>query len=449
MEVLHRLMAISQTGALLLDGDMHNAIATRYPDMDQIQTTNQDVDYQKMHQLLRKIKDVNQLETPLYTIVFFPADSTFRFIVTSSDKPYYRHAYKNYPNALLNDWEIGGTLDSYHDENGQWLSAFAPVRNREGKVVALLEADENFESFAMRARNELWRNALLSMLLVIPFGLLLFNYFARTFKKQEEDQQMLLQQKEEIEAQNEEIKTQSDVIEEQNHDLEMRVQQRTAELQTTNEQLANFLYHSSHDVQAPIATLKGLKQLLTYEVSTENGKEYVGRMQITLERLDQMVKTIQKVHHVKTIAPHYSPTNIEEVALQVFESFPMDNSKIHFRVDANIIIHTDRELLKMIVYEILKNALHFNPYHPNLIITIQVKQIQQQWCISIHNNGEPITNEARQNLFVMFKRGHELSHGIGLGLYTAAICAQRMNGRLTLDDQNETGVAFLIWLENS
>ncbi len=445
-EVLHRLMAIAQTGALLVDGDVHDSLARHFTSKDAIKTNDQDSTYQKLHGILQHIKTVNHLETPLYTIVFYPADRTFHFIVTSSDQPYFRHVYKNYPKALLDNLETGGTLDSYHDENGQWLSAFAPIKNKQGNVVALLEADENFEAFAMRARHELWQNMILSILIVIPFGLLLYNYFARTFRKHETDQEMLLQQKEEIEAQNEEIKAQSDLIEIQNRDLERRVEERTAELQVTNEQLANFLYHSSHDVQAPIATLKGLEQLLAFEVISENGKEYVRRMQSTTVRLDQIVKTIQKVHHIKTMKPSLHAVNLEELVHRAFQMVPHPRGKIQVAASAHVQLHSDSELLGIILTELFKNAGQFNSHHTHLTIGVKLVQKDSDVCLEIHNNGEKISHAAQQNLFVMFKRGHEHSHGIGLGLYIASVCAQRLGGRLTHDNDRDEGVAFLLWL---
>lgn len=444
MEVLHRLMAIARTGALLVQGDQHDSVAQRYTKKDDIQGSEQDQDYAELHRLLLRIKEENQLETPLYTIVFSAADSTFQFIVTSSMKPYYRHSYKNYPQALLTNWQTGGTLDSYRDENGQWLSAFAPIKNRSGKVVALLEADENFESFAMRARQELWRNASISLLMVIPFGLLLFNYFARTFKRQEEDQHLLLQQKEEIEAQNEEIKAQSDLIEEQNRDLELRVHERTVELQTTNEQLANFLYHSSHDVQAPIATLKGLYQLALLEPTTPEGKEYLSRMQLTTQRLEHMVKTIQRVHHIKTKKLKFDWIDLQEITQHIFHRFEKRNVTLKIMNQKSHRIYADVELLQVIFEELLNNAVQYNPGKENLKVEIELKILGEVNYIVIHNNGDQLSPEARKNLFTMFKRSHQNSDGVGLGLYISSVCAQRMKGKLQWDESCMNGVSFIV-----
>ncbi len=445
MEVLNRLMAIAQTGAMLIDGDMHDWIATQHMKMDDIQTSEQDSSYLQLHNILKRVKTENRLETQLYTIVFYPADSTFHFIVTSSAQPYYRHSYKNYPKVLLHNWHTGGTLDSYKDENGHWLSAVAPIKNSKGEVVALLEADENFEAFIVRARAEFWRNAILSILIVIPFGLLLFKYFATTFKKQELDQELLFHQKEEIETKNKQIRAQSDLIENQNRDLELRVHERTSELQTTNEQLANFLYHSSHDVQAPIATLKGLHQLAELELASEYGKEYISRMKLIILRLEQMVKTIQRVHHIKTLQPQIRLIDIETIAQHAFSQHGHNKAMLLLSIPSPCHVHADEELLGLIFQELFKNAIQFNKHLSNLKISIDVS-VSDNVCIVVHNNGEELSPQAKEYLFVMFKRSHENSEGIGLGLYIASVCAQRMKGKLVLAEKPEDGVTFLISL---
>ena len=56
MEVLHRLMAIARTGALLVQGDQHNSVAQRYTKKDDIQGSEQDQDYFELHRLLLRIK---------------------------------------------------------------------------------------------------------------------------------------------------------------------------------------------------------------------------------------------------------------------------------------------------------------------------------------------------------------------------------------------------------
>ena len=438
-------MAVTETGALAIDGDFHEKISSHYMGKDALVRHEQDSDYLHLHNQLLTIKKINKLATPIYTIVYYNQDSTFHFIGTSSDKPYYRHSYKNYPKDLLKNQLTGGVLDTYEDENGKWLSAFAPIKNNKGEVVALIEADENFEWFLNMARGELIKNSLLSLLLIIPFGVLLYNFFSRTLKKQEHDQEMLVLQKEEIEAQNEEIKTQSDFIEIQNRELDLRVKARTQELETANAELANFLYHSSHDVQAPIATLKGLQSLALSEAKDDNSKIYLGLISETTSKLEKMVKTIQLVHHIKTKKIEWEEIDLEETIQKVFESIShTKNCTLNLHLTHKIKV--DRELLTISLQELFKNSLQYNENQENLALKITSIPSDGKTTLLLEDNGVGIAPEAVEELFTMFKRSNENSTGIGLGLYITQTALARMGGTIKVSDITNTGAAFHVSL---
>ena len=448
-EVLERLRAIAFTSVWLINGDDHDSLANNLMTKDAIVSNTENRIYNTLHNTLKTVSQTNQLESPLYTIVYYDLDSTFHFIGTSSDKPYYRHSYKNYPKDLFKNYQTGGILDSYQDENGHWLSAFAPLKNSKGEVVALLEADENFEMFVAKAKKELLRNTLISLLIVLPFGLVLFRYLSNTLRKQAQDQATLLNQKEEIEAQNEEIKTQSDFIEKQNRELDQRVRERTAELEKSNTELANFLYHSSHDVQAPIATLKGLESLASQETKEPLTKEYLLLIKDTTMKLERMVKTIQLVHHIKTIVPCLKEVPIKETIQSVCNSFPISNSCLEIDVPMDITTNIDVELFKYSMNELLKNSVQYNQDNPNLRIKISGYCSKLDIILFIEDNGIGISNEAKQELFTMFKRGSEKSKGIGLGLYIVQVCLQRFMSSIELIEKQENGAKFKLILAGS
>ncbi len=451
-EVLHRLMAISHTAALFVDGDAHERLSNEFMTKDAITQSSQDSYYLQLHRLLAKVKNENQLETPLYTIVFYDRDSTFHFIGTSSEQPYFRHSYKNYPKELKTNFETGGVLDSYKDENGHWLSAFSPVKNSAGKVVALLEADENFEMFSARAKDKLLTTSLISLAIVVPFILLLFHYVSRSLTKQAEDQTALINQKEEIESQNEEILTQNDLIEKQNLELDKRVRERTAELEATNLELANFLYHSSHDVQAPIATLKGLHSLAGQETKEETTQKYLKMMLDTTHQLERMVKTIKLVHEVKTTVPTINKINLRKCVQESLAKAINGSSRpdVSNTIPDQLEVNTDKMMLQATLHEIFKNALQYGVAVNNKMLQLKVDVYQESGQVNlvIDDNGEGVSPEAKKGLFAMFTRGHEKSTGIGLGLYIAQVSLQRLKGSITLIEKEEKGAKFLVTFKN-
>ncbi len=445
-EVLERLRAIAFTSVWLINGDAHDSLANSLLTKDAIVNNTENRTYYTLHSTLKKIYQTNHLESPLYTMVYYPKDSAFHFIGTSSDKPYYRHSFRNYPEDLLKKYQTGGILDSYQDENGHWLSAFAPVRNRKGEVVALLEADENFEMFIANAKNELLRNTLISLLIVLPFGLALYRYLSKTLRKQAQYQANALNQKEEIEAQNEEIKIQRDFIEKQNKELDQRVKERTFELEKLNSELANFLYHSSHDVQAPIATLKGLESLAFQETKEPLTKAYLTLIKDTTCKLERMVKTIQLVHHIKTTQLSIKPVNLCETIQTIFDSLSPKDVRLEMDLPAGMAINTDCHLLGQCISELFKNSVQYNQGDVNLQIKLSGHSSQQGFTLHIEDNGIGIPTEVRKDLFRMFKRGSERSTGIGLGLYIAQICMERLGGRISIKEPSLAGTHFQVSL---
>jgi len=126
-----RLLAIAVTAAARLDGDEHARI--RSPT---------DPEFQRLRRQLRRVKEENGLETALYTLA--PSGPrTTRFVVMTNSTPFVGDPY-SYRSEMRATFESGRatTTGVYEDEHGTWLSAYAPIRAADGRVVGLLEVDE-------------------------------------------------------------------------------------------------------------------------------------------------------------------------------------------------------------------------------------------------------------------------------------------------------------------
>lgn len=71
----------------------------------------------------------------------------YEFGITSDTLPYFRHRYNTFHTTLNEKYKTGGIIGSYEDEFGMWLSAFAPIKNKDGKTVAVVMVDEKWISF--------------------------------------------------------------------------------------------------------------------------------------------------------------------------------------------------------------------------------------------------------------------------------------------------------------
>lgn len=172
--VKERLKSITATMALQLDGDLHEALYRKYPNKGDISSNAQDSDYHRLHQILLAGKMANGLESELYTAVWEPETKQFMGGITSADKPFFRHSYESYPDEVIEQYYKGGSLPVYEDEFDTWLSAFTPLRNSNGDVVAIVQTDVTLTDFMNKAQRKLLNNVLISIIVLILIAGVMF-----------------------------------------------------------------------------------------------------------------------------------------------------------------------------------------------------------------------------------------------------------------------------------
>lgn len=178
-EATQKLLAVAKLSANQIDGDLHQILSERYTSKNAVTKNDGDSIYNYFHQQLLQIQNITELSTPIYTLVKSKNGNYFEFIVTSANEPYFRHSYTKFPDILMQDFETGGAVGLNKSENGLWLSAFAPILNRKGEVVAVIQADKNFKMFIEQATKKMWVDLSISGVIVI---LVLF-YLIRNLRK--------------------------------------------------------------------------------------------------------------------------------------------------------------------------------------------------------------------------------------------------------------------------
>ncbi|MEQ9167237.1 MAG: HAMP domain-containing sensor histidine kinase [Fulvivirga sp.] len=453
--VLQKLRSVAVTASMMIDGDDHQYISKNFKRKNDLINSKDDSIYLELHQILKKIKELNNLSSPIYTMVYNGKSDEYEFIITSSDEPYYRHMFVNYPSQLRMNYDFGGVIDEYKTENGTWLSAFAPIKNSKGEVVANLQVDERFDDFIAKANADLVKNIAVTSVLFVPFMVFLYSFMKSTLEKEEYSRRMLEEQNEEIQIQNELIKESNLKLEEanaivkaRNQSLDKIVKRRTAELTLANEDLATFLYRSSHDIQGPIASIKGIYNLANYDL--EPSKQYLGMINDSVMQLDTRVKSINAVFEVKQRKVHKTSLGLKQFISKTLEAqtgqIGCENYELLLNIDDGLAIESDQLLLEIALSELVKNSFQFKS-DIGLVLKIDAKKISKKLCkISFSDNGQGIADEIRGEIFDMFKRGHEKSQGAGLGLYAVNLAINKLNGKIEVFSDGLTGTTFEITL---
>ena len=455
--VLQRLEILANSASMLLNGDAHKALTEKYSNRDDIIDNTQDSTYYVLHSVLRSLVEKNKVSTPIYTMVYKKETDKYEFIVSSSDHPYFRHTFTNYPEELIRNYLTGGVVDVYKSENGAWLSAFQPVKNSQGDVVAVVQCDEKFDEFIQEARTALFINIGIALIIFFPFSFFLYRYIKRNLEHQDFQKHLLREKNQEIEAQSEVIKRSHDrleevnrIIQKRNESLDKLVNERTKELINTNKDLQTFLYRSSHDIQGPIATLKGLFKLAN--VDSQNMQVYFQKISHAVNQLDLRIRGIKSVFAIRD-----KNATKEKIELKNFvsaitkteaECIGCSEYSCHFDLEDNDTITSDKEMLTVVFKELINNSIIYKNSDDHVTIKITArKRDSKHLDIVVEDNGVGIRPEIQDSIFTMFKRGNENSQGSGLGLYAVKMALNKLQGQIHLLSTKQ-GTTFLITLPN-
>jgi serine phosphatase RsbU (regulator of sigma subunit) len=200
-----KLSAIVTSTSIAINGDEHQSLMEDHTQKDDIGSNEENLTYNDIHLVLKKVVEQNELNTTLYTLVYNEAAKVFEFGVNSDENPFFRHVYAEFPQILLDSMDVGGTIPQYQDEHGTWLSAFYPIKNAEGNTVAILQADVDFTEFIQMVRAKYARESLIALGVIVLMAFLLIPYTRRILRQEEEQKRILKEQSEIIEEKNRDI----------------------------------------------------------------------------------------------------------------------------------------------------------------------------------------------------------------------------------------------------
>jgi len=202
---LKRLKGIVSSLAIQMDGDSHLKLIEDNPWMGDIDSLKSDSIYYQLHIPMSIAQKENELGSALYTMYYDDEERVFLYIVRSDDYVDYRSKYEMYPDFLLENMNKGGVIGRYETENGEWLSAFYPIRTKDGRLAGVLQADIEFGQFKALAFERYQTQGLISLIVILIMALVLIPYVRGILKEDEAVKLEILQQKNLIEVKNRDL----------------------------------------------------------------------------------------------------------------------------------------------------------------------------------------------------------------------------------------------------
>ena len=145
--------------------------------------------------------------------------------------------------------------------------------------------------------------------------------------------------------------------------------------------------------------------------------------------------------------------NLKDLSREIFHNLQFIDGFNEIKFDDTGIQHevviSDPSRLKIILQNILSNAIKFRNKNQKSLITLSTRLNDGKFMLSIADNGEGIKPELKHKIFDMFFRGSQSSNGSGLGLYIAREAAKKIDASISVSSTYGEGSVFTLALPAS
>jgi PAS domain S-box-containing protein len=232
-------------------------------------------------------------------------------------------------------------------------------------------------------------------------------------------------------------------------DLEHRVVERTAQLQTANNELESFSYSVSHDLRAPLRSIDGFSMALMEDCAEHlnaEGQDSLKRIRAASQRMGHLIDDLLNMSRLTRVVMNRETVDLSRMAREVIDELRAGDPERH--VDCSIAerlsAHGDASLLRVVLTNLLANAWKFTSKGSDSRIEFGSADDNGIKAFFVRDNGAGFDMAYASKLFGAFQRMHAVQEfpGTGIGLATVQRIVQRHGGRIWAESTVGAGATF-------
>ena len=225
------------------------------------------------------------------------------------------------------------------------------------------------------------------------------------------------------------------------------------ELRRRGEDLEQFAYIASHDLQEPLRMVVSYTELLAQRYQgklDERADKYIYYAVDGAKRMQQLLADLLTYSRIGSQGKPLAPVSAEAVVKAVVDRLAgaIRRANASVRVGPLPTVQADEGQLGQLFQNLIGNALKFQG-EARPVIEISAAPLNDRWQFAVKDNGIGIDSQHLERVFQMFQRLHERGkyEGSGVGLAIAKRISERHGGRIWLESEPQVGSTFFFTLE--
>jgi signal transduction histidine kinase len=238
---------------------------------------------------------------------------------------------------------------------------------------------------------------------------------------------------------------------------EEKLEEYTAELERSNQELQQFAYVASHDLQEPLRMVTSYLQLLELRYQDRLDADALEFIAFAVEGATRMHELIQGLLAYSRVGTHGAPLQRSDTEATL--ALTLDNLQVAIEESGAVVTHdplpavmADPIQLGQLLQNLIGNAIKFRgkkvPYVHIGAERTESDDGRAQWLFSVRDNGIGIDPQYGERIFLIFQRLHARDEypGTGIGLALCKRIVERHGGRIWVESQPREGSTFYFTL---
>ncbi len=234
--------------------------------------------------------------------------------------------------------------------------------------------------------------------------------------------------------------------------------QLNTELQRSNQELQDFAYVASHDLQEPLRKIQAFGNLLEEEYGKQlgEGKSYLDRMRNSAGRMRVLIEDLLTFSRVTTKAQPFAQVDLNVIMHDVIDdlSSRLQTTQGNIEVEGDLpTLEADPRQMYQMLQNLLGNALKFHQpgQPPHVRVHTELRELSdapKEYMLFVEDSGIGFDEKYLDRIFTVFQRLHGRGsyEGTGIGLAVVRKIVERHGGTITASSTPGKGSTFIVTL---